>query len=414
MHQSLVRKFLSQLELFYYRPQGNLSECTEIIVARHNKVTVMTLQPFTNEQLNYFKFASVVINEFPKVLRQAFKTRWDNTLRHRPGFQPWDDSVAVRNLFLATEGGSTKVPTNLSYDSWDCTALFQATIFAKSFSMPDGRGHHRTLSYLFVRPHGLPPGGFHASVISSTGNDAESFTLAIDQLRLLRNAFCHAPSSEIPKATFDMYIKRTKDAFQAISVSSSSLDTIGSLSEADFPIERVRKLEVEIKKELQAECVFLKDQVENKLMGIRSDIAEANQERRNEAERTVKEIKEEIEQLKNQLQEQMKKETLELKETIRSNIEQSKLEREKDATLTARDRKQEIQELTTSSVPQQEMSQRPAELTQKIDDITIKTTKQGKSAAVVCVKDYSFSQKQGYHFFSDCSLLRGELPDSIQ
>ena len=304
----------------------------------------MTVEPFKNEQLNYFKFAFVVLHEFPKVLRQAFKTRWD-TLKHLHGFQPWDDSVTVRNLFHTTEGGSTKVPTHLPYDDWDCTALFQATIFAKSFSMPDGRGHQRTLSYLFVRPHGLPPGGFHTSVISSTGNDAESFTLAIDQLRLLRNAFCHSPSSEISKATFDMYIQLTKDAFQALGVSSSCVNTIGSLTEADFPIEKVRKLEDEIRKEGQAENVFLKDRVENKLMGMMSDIAEANQERRDEAERTVTEIKEGFRQLKIQLQlqneeqknqfqrqnEEMKKETSELKETIRSNIGQSNQAREKDA-----------------------------------------------------------------------------------
>ena len=373
----------------------------------------MTLQPFTNEQLNYFKFASVVINEFPKILRQAFKTRWDNTFGHLPGFQPWDDSLAVRNLFLATEGGSTKVPTNLPYDDWDCTALFQATIFAKSFSMPDGRGHHRTLSYLFVRPHGLPPGGFHTSVISSTGNDAESFTLAIDQLRLLRNAFCHAPSSEISKATFDKYIKRTKDAFQAISVSSSFVDTIGSLIEADFPIEKVRKLEDEIKKELRAECTFLKDQVENKLMGIRSDIAEANQERRDEAERTVAEIKEEIKQLKNHLEAQMKKETLEPKETIRFKIDQSNQAREKDAASAAQERREEIQEsrkqleLATSSVSQQEMSQKLSELNQKIDDITIKTTKQGNRPVIVFLKDYFFSQEQQENVFLQLLSIKG-------
>ncbi|XP_066018264.1 uncharacterized protein [Pocillopora verrucosa] len=393
----------------------------------------MTLQPFTNEQLNYFKFASIVINEFPKILRQAFKTRWDNTFGHLPGFQPWDDSVAVRKLFLATEGGSTKVPTNLPYDAWDCTALFQATIFAKSFSMPDGRGHQRTLSYLFVRPHGLPPGGFHASVISSTGNDAESFTLAIDQLRLLRNAFCHAPSSEIPKATFHMYIQLTKDAFHALGVSYISVNTIGSLTVVDFPIEKVRKLEDEIRKEGQAENAFLKDQVKNELMDMRSDNAEASQERRDEAQRIVTEMKEgfrqvkmqneeqkeqilesverairshnaqskrareeetthvakkgkeDIQLLENQLQrhnEEMRKEALELKETIRSNIDQSNQAREKDAASAAQERKEEIQELrkqlelATSSVPQQEMGQKLAELNQKIDDIIIKTTKQ--------------------------------------
>ena len=334
-------------------------------------------------------------------------------MRHLPRFQPWDNSVAVRNLFLATEGGSTKVPTNLSYDSWDCTDLFQATIFAKSFSMPDGRGHHRTLSDLFVRPHRLPSGGFHTSVISSTGNDAESFTLAIDQLRLLRNAFCHAPSSEISKATFDKYIKRTKDAFQAMSVSSSFVDTIGSLIEADFPIEKVRKLEDEIKKELRAECTFLKDQVENKLMGIRSDIAEANQERRDEAERTVAEIKEEIKQLKNDLEVQMKKETLEPKETIRSKIDQSNQAREKDAASAAQERKEEIQEsrkqleLAKSSVSQQEMSQKLSELNQKIDDITIKTTKQGNRTVIVFLKDYFFSQEQQDNVFLQLLSIKG-------
>ena len=423
----------------------------------------MTLQPFTNEQLNYFKFASVVINEFPKILRQAFKTRWDNTFGHLPGFQPWDDSLAVRNLFLATEGGSTKVPTNLPYDDWDCTALFQATIFAKSFSMPDGRGHHRTLSYLFVRPHGLPPGGFHTSVISSTGNDAESFTLAIDQLRLLRNAFCHSPSSEISKATFDMYIQLTKDAFQALGVSSSCVNTIGSLTEADFPTEKVRKLENE-KKKGQAEYAFLKDQVKKELMDMRSDNAEASQERRDEAERIVTEMKEgfrqvkmqneeqkeqilesverairshnaqskrareeetthvakkrkeDIQLLENQLQrhnEEMRKEVLELKETIRSKIDQSNQAREKDAASAAQDRKEEIQELrkqlelATSSVPQQEMSQKLAELNQKIDDITTKTTKQGNRPAIVCLKDYFFSQEQQDNVFLRLLSIKG-------
>ena len=69
MYQMLVKnslcvkvlfRVISQLELFYYRPEENLSRYFEIIVTDHNKVTVMTLQPFTNEQLNYFKFAFVV------------------------------------------------------------------------------------------------------------------------------------------------------------------------------------------------------------------------------------------------------------------------------------------------------------------------------------------------------------------
>ena len=277
----------------------------------------MTLQPLTNERLNYYKIASVVLHEFPKALRQAFKTRWDNTFGHLPGFQPWDDSVAVRNLFLATEGGSIKVPTHLSYDSWNCSALFQATIFSKSFSMPDGRGHHRTLADLFARPLVHSPGIFHTSVISSTGNEAETFTLAINQLRILRNYFYHMCTNDMHKATFDQYIQLTKLAFQALNVSLSSLDTIESLSEADFPMEKIREMELDRTRGLQAEYELLF---------------------------------------------QFHKEGM---EKLRSSIEQSNQAGEKDATLAAK-------------------------LKQKIDDITTKTTKQGKSAAIVCLKDYYF------------------------
>ena len=74
----------------------------------------MALQPFTNEQLNYFKFASVVLNEFAIALRQTFKSMWDNRFGHRPGYQLWDNSTVVRNLFLAEEGGKSKVLTHIS------------------------------------------------------------------------------------------------------------------------------------------------------------------------------------------------------------------------------------------------------------------------------------------------------------
>lgn len=74
----------------------------------------MALQSFRKEQLNYFRFAFVVVNEFPKALRQTFGSMWDNTFGHLPGYQTWDASTAVRNLFLGAEGGKTKVPTDLS------------------------------------------------------------------------------------------------------------------------------------------------------------------------------------------------------------------------------------------------------------------------------------------------------------
>ena len=110
----------------------------------------MTLQPFTSEQLNYFKFASIVLNEFAIALRQTYKSMWDNIFENRPGYQLWDNSTIVRKLFLAEEGGKTKVPTHISYEEWDCTALFQATIYARYFATSDSKGHYKTLGELYV------------------------------------------------------------------------------------------------------------------------------------------------------------------------------------------------------------------------------------------------------------------------
>ena len=216
--------------------------------------------------MNYFKFASIVLNEFPEALRQTFRSMWDTTIGHRPGFQPWDDSIVVRNLFLSSEGGKTKVPTEISYEKWDCTALFQATIYARSFALPDSKGHCQTLSDLYVKSRKLAHGKFHVSVLSVDGNEAETFALAIDQLRLLRNSICHSTSSEIVKATFDQYVQHAKDAFLALGVKADPIDFIGGLTESDFPTHEVRKLEQAMKQETRAYV--------NCLEGISSDIEE--------------------------------------------------------------------------------------------------------------------------------------------
>ena len=226
----------------------------------------MALQPFQDEQLNYFKFVSIVLNEFPKALRQTFRSMWDNNFGHLPGFQPWDDSIAVRNMFLSSEGGSTKIPTNLSYEEWDCTTLFQATIYAQSFALPDGKGRHQTLSVLYLKPRKLAHGSFHASVVSPGGNEAETFALAIDQLRLLRNSISHSTSSEMIKATFDQNVQLVKDAFIALGVKTDPIDFIYSLTESDSPTNEVRKLEQTMKEELQEQNKFLQ--------GLYSDIDE--------------------------------------------------------------------------------------------------------------------------------------------
>ena len=235
------------------------------------------LQPFSDEQLNFFKFSSLVLNEFPKALRQTFKTMWDNTYGHRPGFQLWDDSSTVRNLFAATEGGKTNVPVLQSYNEWDCTSLFQATIFAWSFALPARTGSFTILSHLYVRPRAVPKGRFHACVVSPSGNMTETFALAIDQLRLLRNSLCHSTSSEMDKATFDQRVNYAKAAFQALGVPTASIEALGSLTESDFPTNEVRKLEARIRDETQAYMKCLEDFREG-LESLSSDINDLKQQ----------------------------------------------------------------------------------------------------------------------------------------
>ena len=219
----------------------------------------MALQPFSDEQLYFFKFASLVLNEFPKALRQTFKTMWDITHGHHPSFQLWDDSTTVRNMFAATEGGKTKVPVLHSYNEWDCTNLFQATIFARSFASITSTGSYTTLSDLYVKPRPVSYGSFHACVVSPGGNMAETFALAIDQLRLLRNSLCHSTSSEMDKATFDQRVNYARVAFQALGVPTAPIDALGSLTESDFPTNEVRQLEKRIKEESLEYIKFLEE-----------------------------------------------------------------------------------------------------------------------------------------------------------
>ena len=202
----------------------------------------MVLVEFQNEQLNFFKFGYIVLNEFPKAVREAFRSIWDKRYGNLPGNQLWDDSIAVRKLFLNMEGGKTDVPTNLSYDEWDCTALFKATIYARSFALKRKSRHYRTLSNLYVNPRKLTPGNFHACVWSPTGNNDETFALAIDQLRLLRNAFCHSSRSALDRTTFERYLQLAREAFNALGVTTVVIDKVESLRESDFPTELTESL----------------------------------------------------------------------------------------------------------------------------------------------------------------------------
>ena len=174
--------------------------------------------------------------------------------------------LAVRNLFATTEGGRTKVPIRQSYNEWDCTNLFQATIFSRSFALSASTRSYTTLSDLYVKPRALPHGSFHACVLSPGGNNAETFALAIYQLRLLRNSLCHSASSEMEKLTFEQRVNYAKDAFQALGLSTAAIDSVGSLTESDFPTNEVRALETRQRDETRAYISFLEE--------VNSDVGE--------------------------------------------------------------------------------------------------------------------------------------------
>ena len=222
----------------------------------------MAVKPFTKEELNFFKFSSIVLDEFPKMLRETFIKMWDTKIAALPGYMAWDDSITVRNLLLKREGGKTDIPTNKSINDWDCTALFKATIYSNTF----GRGTSKstkTLSQQYLK--GKKPSPFHSSVISTSGNQDETVTLAIDQLRLLRNDLCHTPKPTLGLGEFNNFIQMVKDAFTACGVSVVRIDEIGCLEEEDFPTEQVNKLNDRIKIELQEINRFLQHKISDSI-----------------------------------------------------------------------------------------------------------------------------------------------------
>ena len=249
---------------------------------------------FSAEQLNFFKFSSVVLDDFPAALRQVFVSMWDNQVATSPGVPKWDDSVVVRNLLLLKEGGATRVPTlNKCFREWDCTALFKATLFAKTFAVPDGTGSVSTLHSRYVGRRGIPAGTFHHSVVSPTGDQAETYALALDQLRLLRNTLCHQISTQkIDKATFDNYIQLAKDAFIALGQNTTKIEEIGKLGEDDFPTTRLQQLEDELKKEKDAAIKL--QQIDDHLTKIESLVDDVGT--------GMKDVKTEVKDVKTQVE----------------------------------------------------------------------------------------------------------------
>lgn len=194
---------------------------------------------FPSEQLNFYKFSAIVMNEFPRALRQVFKAMWDSQY----DILKWDDSLMVRNMLQDDEGGNmTYVPTDKSYMEWDCTALFQATLYAQTVVQSEGRKRKTNLYDLHVNPRRLKGGAFHHSVWTQTGNNEETLALALDQLRLLRNAlFHHTNTQSIDSFTFDNYLVLAKDAFGALRLSFESIENLLKEAVLDFHASNIKE-----------------------------------------------------------------------------------------------------------------------------------------------------------------------------
>ena len=230
----------------------------------------MSMQPYLDEELNYFKFASIVLKEFPDALRSIFVDMWDT--RVAPSSTVWDDSPLARNILYNNEAPKTNIPTNNSFKEWDCTALFQATLYARTFALPDSTGNKKTLGEMYLKGRKPAPAPFHSAVRSPTGDANETIALAIDQLRLLRNTFCHTSSPQINKVTFDDYVKHAKDAFTALNFSTTSLARIGNLKELDFPTRKVEKLNEEINRMRNDFSLFLESDVKYEMSEVKQKL----------------------------------------------------------------------------------------------------------------------------------------------
>jgi hypothetical protein len=209
--------------------------------------------PDSNAELNFFKFASIIFDILPEALRSVFVDQWNRRIATLPGpdHYSWDDSASIRNTFRKKEDPKCSIPTSTSYKEWNCTALFQATLYAKTFALPDSKGDNKTLYELYLKNRKPVPGPFHSPVISSSGDPNETITLAIDQFRLLRNTLCHSSNLAIDKVTFDGYVKHAKEALTALNLSTAcaSLEDIGNLAESDFPTVKVEALKENYNKE---------------------------------------------------------------------------------------------------------------------------------------------------------------------
>lgn len=233
------------------------------------------MQAFTPEQLNFFKLTAIVVDEFPAKLRETFILMWDHWYAIDASIPKWNDSKNVYGILINNEGGVKEVPMfRKPLKKWDSTALFRATLNAKTFAVREVTGDLFTLDEKYVKPRALHFETFHSHVVNPK-DFKETVALALDQLRLIRNSLFHSSSTKcVQKETFDFYIELMKDAFTALKRSTAKIEEIGNLGEEDFPTSRQKQLEDELERENDVAILF--GQIEDHLYKIKENVTKVN------------------------------------------------------------------------------------------------------------------------------------------
>ena len=122
-------------------------------------------------------------------------------------------------------------------------------------------GRKTSLSEKYVKPHRLAKGELLTSIGKSSTSVTETFTIAINQLRILRNNLFHLTKAEIDTKTFGSYIQLSEKAFGFLNVATASIKAISSYSEDDFPTEKARKIGEDIMRYMEAELRYIKNEI---------------------------------------------------------------------------------------------------------------------------------------------------------
>lgn len=230
----------------------------------------MTHFTFTEEQLNYFKFTTVVLDEFPRALRNTFVALWD---KKHGSVQKWDDSpIAIKMLQSLEKPTKTPIPS-YPIKEWDSTALIQVTLYSRHLTDPHG---NRLCNLVPKLP--IASGNFHLSLIGCS--QSETLALALDQLRRLRNTLCHQSSTTgIDQKSLQKYLQLAKDVFSTLGESTAVIDTIAGMTREGFPTDEVQKLEDRLKYEINANDSLLKkvDTVEERVDTVEEEMSKVKE-----------------------------------------------------------------------------------------------------------------------------------------